>query len=83
MKSELRNVVDPAEEVTVYCGSGVTAAPLYAMLKHNGYENVRLYVGSYSDWISDEKARSRERIKTRFGEKGYIPFMNGHLKEGL
>ena len=57
VKSELRDVVDPAKEVTVYCGSGVTAAPLYAMLKQQGYEKVRLYVGSYSDWISDEKAR--------------------------
>lgn len=52
VKSELNQVVAPAEEVTVYCGSGVTAAPLYAMLKQHGYDNVRLYVGSYSDWIS-------------------------------
>ena len=57
VKEQLHNVVNPAEEVTVYCGSGVTAAPLYALLKHNGYENVRLYVGSYSDWISQQGAK--------------------------
>ena len=56
VKERLYTVVNPAEEVTVYCGSGVTAAPLYASLKHSGYENVRLYVGSYSDWISIEDA---------------------------
>src|SRR6185312_8192543 len=56
VKTELNQVVDPAKEVAVYCGSGVTAAPLYAMLKQQGYEKVRLYVGSYSDWISPEGA---------------------------
>lgn len=54
VKEQLVQVIDPAKEVTVYCGSGVTAAPLYAMLRHNGYEQTRLYVGSYSDWISKE-----------------------------
>lgn len=54
LKEELNLVTEPEKEVTVYCGSGVTAAPLYAMLVHNGYKNVRLYVGSYSDWISKE-----------------------------
>lgn len=53
----LEKVVDRSQEVTVYCGSGVTAAPLYAVLSHNGYENLRLYVGSYSDWISKENAQ--------------------------
>ena len=33
VKEQLHNVVNPAEEVTVYCGSGVTAAPFYAMLQ--------------------------------------------------
>lgn len=56
VKEQLSNVVNPTEEVTVYCGSGVTAAPLYAMLVQNGYENVRLYIGSYSDWISTTEA---------------------------
>ena len=54
VKEQLHTVVKPVEEVTVYCGSGVTAAPLYALLKHNGYEKARLYVGSYSDWISQQ-----------------------------
>lgn len=54
MKDQLSEVVQPEQSIIVYCGSGVTAAPLYAMLKQNGFEHVRLYVGSYSDWISKE-----------------------------
>ena len=38
----------------VYCGSGVTATPNYIALKEAGYENVKLYTGSYSDWVSYE-----------------------------
>ena len=49
----LKETVPTEKEVVVYCGSGVTATPLYATLKHAGYENVRLYVGSYSDWINE------------------------------
>lgn len=49
----LGKIVDKDEEITVYCGSGVTAAPLYAMLKETGYNRVKLYVGSYSDWITE------------------------------
>lgn len=56
IKNKLSNIASPSEEITVYCGSGVTASPLYAMLAHYGYENVRLYIGSYSDWVSKEGA---------------------------
>ncbi|WOV89062.1 sulfurtransferase [Sporosarcina oncorhynchi] len=55
VKEQLSHVVDKSDHITVYCGSGVTAAPLYAMLKQNGYDNVNVYIGSYSDWISRDK----------------------------
>lgn len=57
IKAQLDDVINSAETVTVYCGSGVTATPIYAALKHFGYDNIRLYVGSYSDWISKEGAK--------------------------
>ncbi|WP_107840970.1 sulfurtransferase [Metasolibacillus meyeri] len=49
---ELLAKVAQDEEVVVYCGSGVTASPLFAVLTEAGYEHLRLYVGSYSDWIT-------------------------------
>jgi thiosulfate/3-mercaptopyruvate sulfurtransferase len=44
--------ISQEDAVIVYCGSGVTAAPNYIALKEAGYENVKLYIGSFSDWIS-------------------------------
>lgn len=41
------------QEVIVYCGSGVTATPNVLALNEAGFSNVRLYAGSWSDWISD------------------------------
>ncbi|KIL48011.1 sulfurtransferase [Jeotgalibacillus campisalis] len=38
--------------IVVYCGSGVTAIPNFIALKQAGFENVKLYPGSYSDWVS-------------------------------
>jgi thiosulfate/3-mercaptopyruvate sulfurtransferase len=43
---------DASQPIIVYCGSGVTAAPNYIALKHAGFENVKVYIGSFSDWIS-------------------------------
>ncbi|KAB2333617.1 sulfurtransferase [Bacillus mesophilum] len=47
--------IDPSKTLIVYCGSGVTAAPNYIALKEAGYPNVKLYPGSFSDWISYEE----------------------------
>jgi thiosulfate/3-mercaptopyruvate sulfurtransferase len=44
--------VNPAKQIIVYCGSGVTACPNFLALKEAGFQNVKLYVGSFSDWIS-------------------------------
>lgn len=40
------------KEIIVYCGSGVSACPNVIALLEAGYTNVRLYAGSWSDWIS-------------------------------
>ncbi|CAM4046761.1 sulfurtransferase [Mesobacillus thioparans] len=44
--------LDRNQPVIVYCGSGVTATPNYIALKEAGFKNVKLYAGSYSDWVS-------------------------------
>jgi thiosulfate/3-mercaptopyruvate sulfurtransferase len=38
--------------VIVYCGWGVTACPNVLALLDAGYRDVKLYAGSWSDWIS-------------------------------
>lgn len=40
------------KELIVYCGSGVTATPNILALHKAGFKNVKLYAGSWSDWIS-------------------------------
>lgn len=41
-----------AEEIMVYCGSGVTACVNLLSLELAGRSNAKLYVGSWSDWCS-------------------------------
>ncbi|KEK24758.1 sulfurtransferase [Bacillus gaemokensis] len=42
-------------ETIVYCGSGVSACPNVLALQSAGFRNVKLYAGSWSDWISYPK----------------------------
>lgn len=51
INKDIEMVVSKEEEVIVYCGSGVSATPLFAVLDELGYENIQLYTGSYSDWV--------------------------------
>lgn len=43
----------PAENVTFYCGSGVTAALNVLAVSHAGLGMPRIYAGSWSEWITD------------------------------
>lgn len=54
-QTELRELyadLQPAEEVIVYCGSGVTACVNLLAMEAAGFPNGKLYVGSWSDWCS-------------------------------
>lgn len=43
----------PADQVVLYCGSGVSAAHNALALVHAGFVQPRLYPGSWSEWITD------------------------------
>ena len=40
-------------EVVVYCGSGVTACELLLRLAAGGRDDVKLFAGSYSEWVNN------------------------------
>ena len=51
LRSELAGLgVHPADEVVVYCRSGMRAAHTYVVLRHAGFPRVRLYDGSWQEW---------------------------------
>ncbi|MER1985372.1 MAG: sulfurtransferase [Solibacillus sp.] len=58
VKPTLLAKVAKEEEIVVYCGSGVTAGPVYAALTHAGYEKIRLYAAGYSDWIKHHQVET-------------------------
>lgn len=44
--------LENAQEVIVYCGSGVTACHNLLAFEEAGIRGARLYAGSWSDWVS-------------------------------
>ncbi|MBT5182066.1 MAG: hypothetical protein HOL91_01025, partial [Actinobacteria bacterium] len=40
-------------DVVFYCGSGITAAQNVLGMAHAGFDGARMYVGSWSEWITD------------------------------
>lgn len=46
---------EDADEVILYCGSGVSAAHNALALSEAGLEGAKLYVGSWSDWSSHDE----------------------------
>lgn len=51
---DFSEVLQKHEPAVIYCGSGVSAAVLYAKLLEQGHDALKLYTGSFSDWITDE-----------------------------
>jgi thiosulfate/3-mercaptopyruvate sulfurtransferase len=49
--------LDKESNIIVSCGSGVSACPNIIALKMAGFEQVKLYLGSFSDWISYDENR--------------------------
>lgn len=60
--SSLLDKVKKDEEIIVYCGSGVTATPLYSILKQAGYQKVKIYMAGYSDWVKHEPIEVGENL---------------------
>ncbi len=53
LRSELASLgVHPTDEVVAYCRSGMRAAHTYVVLRHAGFQRVRLYDGSWQEWTT-------------------------------
>lgn len=55
LRAELASIgVTPDKEIVTYCQSGVRAAHTYFLLRNLGFENVRMYDGSWAEWSQKE-----------------------------
>lgn len=55
LKSQFTDLIGdiPPDQVVVYCGSGVTSCHHVLAMEIAGFSGVRLYAGSWSEWIRD------------------------------
>lgn len=49
-------------EIITYCQGGYRAANTYLVLKHLGYENVRMYLGSWGEWGNNPNLPVEKRV---------------------
>ena len=48
--SELYQQISKDDEIVTYCQGGYRAANSFLALKKLGFQNVRVYVGSWGEW---------------------------------
>ena len=58
--SSLLDKVSKDEEIVIYCGSGVTATPVFSALAEAGYHNIKVYMGGYSEWVQHHPVEQGE-----------------------
>lgn len=61
-KDELTSLVteaglDPNKETITYCHAGVTACIGFTALQEIGFENVKLYDGSWAEYVTKEETK--------------------------
>lgn len=52
LRGRFADLIAQDNELIVYCGSGVTACPNVLALAEAGRPDAKLYLGSWSDWVS-------------------------------
>lgn len=65
----MRTELEKYREIIVYCGSGMSATPMFVLLDEMGLP-VKLYGGSFSEWITDSDnvvATGDTRLNERMG----------------
>ncbi|MUT65947.1 sulfurtransferase [Paenibacillus sp. NEAU-GSW1] len=55
LRERFGGVASASDEIIVYCNSGISATPNVLALQEAGFTRVKLYAGSWSDWISYEE----------------------------
>ena len=60
--TSLLEKVSKDEEIIIYCGSGVTATPIYSILAQAGYQNIKIYMAGYSDWSKHYAVEKGENL---------------------